>query len=418
MVIEKRKISELNPSKYNPRIELKETDETYKKLEKSMEEFGYVEPVIVNKRNNVIIGGHQRIKILKNKGLKEIECVIVDLDKKKEKKLNLALNKITGNWDDEKLKELFEDLELNAEELIATGFSNEEVEKLFEQFDETKDEEGFNEKESLEKINNNPTTKLGDIYILGNHRLMCGDSTNNKSIEKLLNGNKIKCLFTSPPYNMGAGLYENYEDDLESKKYIDFNLNIINAWSKYIKGYLFWNISYNKNTRWEFIEIMYRIIKETKLKFMELIVWDKGHALPITSKEMLTRQYEDILMIGDEDSISEDMELYYLGTSEKRGYFNKRKGKGISNYWKISTGNTQLDNHKACFPLELPKKAIELTTNRNDIVADCFGGSGTTLIAAEQLGRKCYMMELDPVYCDVIIDRWEKYTGEKAIKEN
>lgn len=130
MLIEKRKISELNQAKYNPRIELSETDETFKKIEKSIEEFGYVEPIIVNKNNNVIIGGHQRVNVLKKNGYTEIECVIVDLDEKQEKKLNLALNKITGFWDNEKLKELFDDLELSEEELFATGFDKYELENL------------------------------------------------------------------------------------------------------------------------------------------------------------------------------------------------------------------------------------------------------------------------------------------------
>lgn len=130
MLIEKRKISELNQAKYNPRIELSETDETFKKIEKSIEEFGYVEPIIVNKNNNVIVGGHQRVNVLKKNGYTEIECVIVDLDEKQEKKLNLALNKITGFWDNEKLKELFDELELSEEELFTTGFDKYELENL------------------------------------------------------------------------------------------------------------------------------------------------------------------------------------------------------------------------------------------------------------------------------------------------
>lgn len=130
MVIEKRKINELNQAKYNPRIELSETDETYKKIAKSIDEFGYVEPIIVNLRNNVIVGGHQRVNVLKKKGFTEIECVIVNLDERQEKRLNLALNKITGFWDNEKLKELFDELELSEEELFATGFDNFEIENL------------------------------------------------------------------------------------------------------------------------------------------------------------------------------------------------------------------------------------------------------------------------------------------------
>ena len=126
MLIEKRKISELNQAKYNPRIELSETDETFKKIEKSIEEFGYVEPIIVNKNNNVIVGGHQRVNVLKKNGYTEIECVIVDLDEKQEKKLNLALNKITGFWDNEKLKELVNwQIDNKTDAIIACGTTGE-----------------------------------------------------------------------------------------------------------------------------------------------------------------------------------------------------------------------------------------------------------------------------------------------------
>lgn len=337
---------------------------------------------------------------------------MVDLDKNREKALNIALNKISGEWDNDKLEKLLAELKETDLDIDITGFDFDEIDDILKDIEGSK-EDNFNVEEALAIIDE-PTTKLGDIWQLGKHRLMCGDSTNYEDIKKLMNNKVAKCLFTSPPYNMGANMYENYRDNLESEKYIDFNLNVIKSWLQFLKGYLFWNISYNRNSRWEFIEIMYRIIKETRMKFMELIVWDKGHGLPIVSKDMLTRQYEDILMIGDEDNISHDMELYYLATNEKRGYFNKKKGKGITNYWRVTTGGTQINNHKACFPVELPIKAIKLTTNVNDIVIDCFGGSGSTLIAAEQVNRVCYMMELDPKYCDVIIKRWESLTGEKA----
>ena len=130
MEIRKIKIEELHLAEYNPRINLKETDEIYQKIKASIEEFGYVEPIIVNSRNNVIVGGNQRVNVLKKKGFTEIECVIVDLDERQEKRLNLALNKITGFWDNEKLKELFDELELSEEELFATGFDNFEIENL------------------------------------------------------------------------------------------------------------------------------------------------------------------------------------------------------------------------------------------------------------------------------------------------
>lgn len=413
MKIEKISLEKLNPAKYNPRVELQKEDERYQRIKASIQEFGLVDPIIVNSKTMTIVGGHQRYNILKDLGMKDADCVLLELTEKQEKRLNLSLNKNSGLWDETKLEELFEELNLSDEELFATGFTEEEITDLLKNNEEIQDD-NFDVKEALKEVEKKTITKMGDIWKLGNNRLMCGDSTNRDDVKRLLNGEKIKCLFTSPPYNMGANLYENYTDNLESKKYIDFNINVVMTWIEHLKGYLFWNISYNKNTRWEFIEILYRMIKESGLRYMELIVWDKGHGMPIVSKDMLTRQYEDILMLGDDASISNDMELYYLGTTEQRGYFNKKKGKGITNYWRIGTGNTQLDNRKACFPVELPARAIELTTDKNDVVVDCFGGSGTTLIAAEQMQRRCYMMELDPQYCDVIIKRWEKLTGKKA----
>lgn len=414
MKIETIKIKDLKAAKYNPRKDLKPEDKEYQKIKKSILKFGYVETIIVNK-DLTVIGGHQRLKILEELGYEEIECNVVDLTKDEEKALNIALNNLSGDWDNQKLEDLIAELKEKDFDLDVTGFNEEEIENMLDESIDLKDDNFELEKE-LKQIEK-PIVKLGDIWILGKHRLMCGDSTSKDDVEKLMKNDVAKCIFTSPPYNMSSKMYENYEDNLESRKYIDFNLNVVKLWTNYLKGFLFWNISYNKNSRWEFIEILYKIVKETGLKFMELIVWDKGHGMPITSKEMLTRQYEDILMVGNEEAISEDMELYYLGTTDKKAYFNKKTGKGISNYWRISTENTQLDNHKACFPLELPAKAIELTTNRDDIIIDCFGGSGTTLIAAEKTDRKCYTMELDPVYCDVIIKRWEKLTGKKAKKE-
>ncbi|HZJ98558.1 MAG TPA: site-specific DNA-methyltransferase, partial [Tissierellaceae bacterium] len=259
-----------------------------------------------------------------------------------------------------------------------------------------------------------PKAKLGEIYQLGRHRLMCGDATNEESVEQLIREDTLKCIFTSPPYNMNAKMYEEYQDNLESKKYIEFNIKIIDEWVKYLKGYLYWNISYNKNSRWEFIEILHKLATKKGMKFLELIVWDKTKGMPIVSKEMLTRQYESIFLAGIEENVSNDMDMYYLGNTEDRAYFNKTTGEGITNYWRINPHGSQLDNHQACFPVKLPAKGIKLVTKEGEIVGDPFGGSGSTLIACEQLDRSCYMMELDPKYIDVIISRWEKYTGERA----
>ena len=152
------------------------------------------------------------------------------------------------------------------------------------------------------------------------------------------------------------------------------------------------------------------------MKFLELIVWNKKHALPIRSKEMLTRQYEDILLAGTEEEVQEDMDIFVLSKNDKKAWFNKKTGKGISNYWEIGTNQTQLKNHLACYPVALPVKGILLMSEPGDLVVDPFLGSGSTLIAAEKTGRICYAMELDPTYVDVAVQRWEEYTGQKAKK--
>jgi len=175
---------------------------------------------------------------------------------------------------------------------------------------------------------------------------------------------------------------------------------------------------YLHHHRDDFIEIIYNIIKKTGLKFLELIIWNKKHGMPITSKEMLTRQYEDILLVGDNESIKEDLELFFCGRNDKTAYFNRKTKKGITNYWEVGTNNTQLENHLACYPVELPVKAIIMMSSEMDTIIDPFLGSGSTLIACEKTNRICYGMELDPKYTDVIVQRYVDYTGNNKIKKN
>ena len=369
----------------------------------SIKKYGFDDPIGIWGKENLIVEGHGRLAAAKKMKMEKVPCIRLDhLTEEERREYAIIHNKSAelSEWDFDKLEDELKDLNFDDFD-INWGLEEDEIEIVEDEIPEVDED-------------NEPKSKEGDLYILGNHRVLCGDSTNEENIKRLFGDEKAKCLFTSPPYNIGGGMYETYKDNLESKKYIDFNLDIYKKWQKHIKGYIFWNISYNKNSRWEFIEILYRIVKETGMKFLELIVWDKGWAMPICSKDGLTRQYEDILMMQTEEM--EEMDLYYVGTNESKAVFNKKKGKGISNYWKISNQNTQLKNHKACFPVGLPAKAIQLTTDKGDIVCDCFGGSGSTLIACEQLERKCYTCELDPKYVDVIIERWEKFTGKKAVR--
>lgn len=428
-----RDLKDLKGAEYNPRFI---SDHDFKTLKNSIKELGDLSGLVFNIRTENIVGGHQRkeayqqfggtIEITEefdkpnSKGTVALGYVVIEDEKysyrvvdwpeAKEKLANLAANKATGDWDDQKLAELIYSLKEN-ENLDWAGFNEQEVTDLLDMVMDVKKDDADVTKPKK------PITKLGDIYQLGPHRLICGDSQDPKVYEKLCDGKKVKLVFTSPPYNMDADLYKgHYADDKESSEYIKFNLQVVECCKAVLDGFLCWNISYNKNTRHEFIEIIYKIINELKLQFMELIVWDKGHALPITSNQMLTRQYEDILVAGNEDAVERDMEMYVVAKNGRRGYFNKRTGRKLTNYWRIGTNNTQMDEHQAMFPVELPGKAIKLMTIDKDIVLDPFIGAGTTMIAAEQLDRVCYGIELDPGYCDVVVRRWEHFTGKTAEK--
>jgi DNA modification methylase len=388
----------------------------YDKLKRIIEEYGIPAPVIIN-HDMTVIDGVQRTRACRDLKIDNIPCIEVNLSKEKATILGLALNRISGTWDEKNLQAILERLaQFTDIDLTLTGFDMPEIEEILA-LDVKK---GLTDADAIPEPPQDPRTRPGDLYELGPHRLLCGDATNPDDISHLMSHDVAKLIFTSPPYNMAGGMYKEYSDNMKSTEYIDFNLRVVTAWQRYLKGYLFWNISYNKNSRWEFIEIMYRIVKETGLTFLELILWDKGHGLPIVTSDALTRQYEDILLTGDEESIHQELELFCISTTSKRAWFNKRTGKGVTNCWHIntSTEKVQLGNHLACFPVALPSRAIRLMSNINDIVCDPFGGSGSTLIACEQLFRRCRLMELSPAYCDVIVERYVGYIGVEEIVLN
>ncbi len=404
MKIVNRKITELRPAEYNPR---KLSKRQHEELRKSLEGFGVVEPAIVNihpDRKNVIIGGHQRIKVAQTLGYVDFPCFEISLPPEKEKELNIRLNKNLGEWDLDALANNFDPAEL-----LNWGFEKDEV--SFSNLTQ-----GLNEDDVPEP----PTevrTKSGDLYEFGGHRLLCGDTTVKTNVDKLTAGEKVDLIFTSPPYNMKSNLYAGYKDNRNNSDFVLFNIQVLMNWLRMLKtnGFVFWNMSYNKNSGSSFIEIYYQFIKNTGLTFLEDIVWDKGHGLPLS--EQLTRQYEHILVLNESaENIHFIDHIGVFGT--KRVPFLKEKNRGITNYWRLDTFKSQSESLKAAFPVELPQKAIEITTQEGDIVADCFGGSGTTLVAAQKLERRCFLMELDPVNCDITVERYVSFSGDRKVKLN
>ena len=224
MLIERKHTADLILADYNPRKDLKPGDPEYDKLKRSMEQFGYVEPVIWNKTTGRVVGGHQRLKVLMDMGVTEVECVVVDLDEEREKALNIALNKISGDWDKDKLMLLISDLQGADFDVSLTGFDPTEIDDLFK--DSLKDgvkEDDFDVDAELE---NPAITKAGDIWTLGRHRLVCGDSTKAETFALLMDGLKANLVITDPPYNVNyegsAGKIKN--DNMENAAFYDFLL--------------------------------------------------------------------------------------------------------------------------------------------------------------------------------------------------
>ncbi len=204
MDIQKIHIDKLTAAKYNPRVELKAGDKEYEKLKRSIQEFGFVEPIIWNKNTGNVVGGHQRLTVLKDLGETQIDCVVVNLDEQREKALNVALNKVQGLWDDNKLAELLSDLEASSFDVTMTGFEAAEVDELLNSFYAKEAvEDNFDEAKALEEIKAKGTlTKRGDLWQLGEHLLLCGDSTKEEDVKQVLGRSRAQVAVTSPPYGV------------------------------------------------------------------------------------------------------------------------------------------------------------------------------------------------------------------------
>lgn len=395
MNIQKIKIESLKPAEYNPRKDLKPEDEEYQKIKKSITEFGYVAPVIVNS-NMTVIGGHQRLKVLKELGYTEVECVVVDLDQEKEKALNIALNKISGDWDNDKLEELLAELKQTDIDMDITGFSFDEVDEILKDITGSK-EDDFDLDQALDEIEE-PISKRGDVWILGKNRLMCGDSTQKEDVMHLMNSQEADMLLTDPPYNVDyegktseALKIEN--DNMSETEFYNFLLDSFKNMFDSIKyggsAYVFHADTEGLNFRNAF--------KSCGFKLAQCLVWVKNTF--VMGRQDYQWRHEPI--------------LYGWKPGAGHYFVDNRKQSTVLEFDKPSRNA----EHPTMKPVDLLVYLIKNSSKENDLILDLFGGSGSTLIAAEQTQRRCYTMELDPKYCDVIIKRWEKLTGEKAILE-
>jgi DNA modification methylase len=388
MIIEKKKLSELIPADYNPRKDLQPGDPEYDKLKRSLDQFGYVDPIIWNKATGRIVGGHQRLKVLKDSGIEEVECVVVNLDEEHEKALNIALNKISGEWDKDKLSLLITDLQGTDFDVSLTGFDQAELDDLFKY--DLKDkvhEDDFDVDEELKK----PIfSKSGDVWKLGEHRLICGDSTLSTTYETLMNGRLANLVITDPPYNVNyegsAGKIKN--DNLEENKFYQFLFaaftNTEKAMADDASIYVFHADTEGLNFR--------KAFQDAGFYLSGCCIWKKNSL--VLGRSPYQWIHEPV--------------LFGWKKKGKHAWYAGRKETTVWEYDKPKKNG----DHPTMKPIPLLAYPIMNSSMTGCIVLDPFGGSGSTLIACEQTNRVCYMAELDEKYCDVIVNRYIETVGK------
>jgi len=384
------KIDKLKPAEYNPRLDLQPEDKEYQDIKRSIVEFGLVEPLVINE-DMVIIGGHQRLKVLKDLNFTTIPCITVDLDKQKEKMLNIALNKISGDWDRAKLKDILEELDTGEFDVSLTGFGEQEIEDLMTEFHVEPEEDDFDVDKAVEEIGE-PICKRRDLWQLGEHRLMCGDAIVEGDVERLMGGEKADMVFTDPPY--GIDYSGGRTQVVRNKNYGKIKGDKDSDITKFIEAII--ENDYKRDCYICVSPINLKPVFQVLDKYDGIIVWKKQS--PGLGYQFIRRYCEFIIFL----------------TKRKKGKLEKSE----FDYWEMNTDLRTEYQHGTQKPITLSSRAIKYSSVKGDIVSDWFGGSGSTLIACEQLNRKCYMMEIDPIYCDVIIKRWEQYTNKKAVKIN
>jgi DNA modification methylase len=402
-------ISELHLDPANPR---RISDQEMESLTRSIREFGLVDPIIARREDKSVIGGHQRLLAARRLGLKQVPVVFVDLSQQQATLLNLALNRISGSWDQELLARLLTELkDIPEVDLSLSGFSEEELKMYLKGLEsrEKRDRlESFDLEEALKVAQAAPVAQRGDMWLLGDHRLLCGDSTNVCDVARLMHGQRASLLATDPPYlvdysggnhpasraNRKETRDKNWDEYVDPEASVEFYQKFLSLALEYLKP----NSAiyqWHAHRRQALVEQAWR---DCGLLVHQQIIWMK-------SRGVLTHSH-------------------YLWSHEpclygwREGQPPKRKPPSNQRtVWELDQQGSSMNIHPTQKPLELFMRPMEFHTEPGDICYEPFLGSGTQLIAAEKLGRVCYAMERESQYVDVAVLRWEAFTGEKAWRE-
>jgi len=399
------KINEVKPNPKNPRV-IK--DGKFQKLVKSIQEF----PDMLNKRPLIVftdvdgkycvLGGNMRLKALNELKFKEIPVIVADEWTEEQKHEFLIKDNVGfGEWDWDSLAN-----EWDAEKLDDWGLDLPVDLSVAEELEAEEDDY-----EIPNEINTDIV--LGDLFEIGEHRLLCGDSTDSDQVAKLMNGEKANLSFTSPPYNAGKSeslsgnthttdnKYNEYNDNQKQSDYLQLLIGFTNN-ALIFSDYLICNIQSLAGNKIALIEYL----NEYKNNFIDVAIWDKGHGAPAMAENVMTSAWEYLFFISSKENASRSIpNANFRGTIPNIYRGNPQRKNEFSNV------------HAATFPIDLPEWALQFT-KEGDIILDQFLGTGTTMVASHQLKRKCYGMELDPKYCQVIIDRMKKLDPSLVIKKN
>lgn len=417
---------------YNPR---RISDHDLDALRRSLRFFGTVEPIVVNRRSGHVVGGHQRIKAAEAEGIDTLPVVYVDLDDPSERQLNLALNKIHGEWDEAKLAAVLAELEQVGADLDLTGFSDAEIDLLIRGGDIPAD--GLTDPDAIPEPPDEPATRSGDLILLGEHRLACADSANPMNVELLLGNDRVHLVNTDPPYNVrleprsknaiaaglvtkgnvpaGKGHHQALDlarhpekaqptgkmrarDRVLENDYLpaeEFE-HLLLAWFGNLakalepgRSFYIWG-GYANCSNYP------PALKASKLYFSQAVIWVKEWPV-LTRKDFMGNH-----------------EWCFYGWREGAAHFFAPDIHNATDVWSIKKVAPPSMVHLTEKPVELAERAMTYSSKRGENVLDLFAGSGSTLIAAERLGRRAFLMEIDPAYCDVIVKRWQDFRGKKA----
>jgi DNA modification methylase len=417
LTIQHINIKELNSAPYNPR---KWSEQSTAQLTESIKRFGLVDPIIVNGskgRNNTVIGGHFRLKIAKDLGFKEVPVVYVDIpDEAKERELNLRLNRNTGSWDFELLKEFDIDL------LLDIGFDDSDLADIWNDALET-DDDDFDEDEAVKKATET-TIQLGDLFKLGKHRLICGSSTDAAVIKRLVGEDKPTMFYSDPPYNIGlnynkgvgmkAGYGGTTDDNKSEADYRNFLSDILATSLPVVADdahvFMYCDQSY--------IGLVQSLMAQHKLSNKRVCLWVKNN-FNMTPKVAFNKAYEPCVYATRGTPFLSDGNHNLTEILNKDIAVGNRTADDIIDLFDIwlakrdASGDYQHPTQK---PLTLHEKPLKRCTKVGDVVLDVFGGSGSTLMACEQMKRTALLSEIEQVFCQVIIDRWEALTGQQAVQ--